>query len=85
MALHKVLSFVTESIIAKNEITQLSNRSRIYVKELQQTNHDNPNYRSEKLKDKLMKHPTVGPELEFTVVEIGGSAFPFYPVFNSKI
>ena len=84
-ALQKVLSFITESIILKHEITQLSNLQCIYVKELQQTSHENPNHRSEKLKDKLMKHPTVGPELEFTLVETGGSTLPFYLVFSSRI
>ena len=31
------------------------------------------------------KSSVFGPELEFTLVETGGSAFPFYIVFNSKI
>ena len=58
----------------------------MYAKELEQTSFSNPNYRAEKLKQKLIKDPQVGSMIEFTVVEPAKkNTLPFQLVFSNDI
>ena len=53
---------------------------------MEQTSFSNPNYRAEKLKQKLIKDPQVGSMIEFTVVEPAKkNTLPFQLVFSNDI
>ena len=51
-----VCSVITTRVLQLNEVLKLSELHKMYVECLAKTQHSNPNYRSENLKAKLIKH-----------------------------
>jgi len=82
-AFHCITNFIEEHVIAQNKVVPLSHLRLMYTKELQKTPFPNPDYRSEKLKQRLLKSPNLVSKLQFTSIKDKNLAF--YIVYNTNI
>ena len=81
-----VAKYIDETVVHGCKVVTLSSLRLMYIAKLDETRFANSNFRSEKLKRKLEKHPTLGPKLVFTKVQPQQSkVWPFYLVYSSSI
>ena len=84
IAFQKVCTVIEKSVIEENEIMKLSDLQEIYIDSLESSNHPNNQYRGEKLKNKLEKHPTISSKISFLKLE-KSKQFESYLILNSSI
>ena len=65
-AFESVCDKVLDEVINQLNIVKLCDLRDHYVKELDKTEFANPNYRADKLRQKLQKHPSIGEKISFT-------------------
>ena len=77
--------YVHETIITGHKVVQLSSLRLLYIEKLDETPFPNPNYHTDRLRQKLENHPVLGAKLAFTKVKPDDSTWPFYLVYSSEI
>lgn len=80
-----VARYIDETLLHSREVVTLSSLRLMYIAKLDETRFANANFRSDRLKRKLEKHPILGPKLVFTKVQPQNSSWPFYLVYSFSI
>lgn len=80
-----IVDHVKAQVVEKNDVLQLSSLRLLYVDELRRSGYEDSNYRSEKLLNRLRKHP-INNHLSFTKVDRDeGGSVSFWLVYSSNI
>lgn len=82
VAFTKVCEFVSKEVLNNQTVVKLTDLVQLYVNELDSSDFPNPNYRSEKLKDKL--ESKYGKLIEFCKIESTGRYVSLL-VYNAKM
>ena len=80
-----VAQYIDENVIKGQKNCHTVFALSVYIALLDETRLSNPNFRADKLKHKLEKHPILGTKLAFTKVQPNTSSWPFYLVYSSSM
>ena len=84
-AFNIVLDFIQHRVVEQNEVVELSSLRLLYIQELESTDFPNPDYRSEKLKDRLQNHE-IHSLITFAKVNPGNKGcISFNLVYNANL
>ena len=83
-AYEAVKTFIQEEIILNKKVKSLTILRDHYIKELEGQSYPNPNFRSEKLKQKIERDEEISKSLSFSKVEWRGCV-SFWLIFSSEI
>jgi hypothetical protein len=84
MAFRHIAEYVDQTVVIGGKVEQLSSLRLMYIAKLDETQFANANYRADKLKNRMIKHPVLGPKLDFIKVKPENST-PFYLIFSVRI
>ena len=80
-----VLDFIQHRVVEQNEVVELSSLRLLCIQELESTDFPNPDYRSEKLKDRLQNHE-IHSLIAFVKVNPGNKGcISFNLVYNANV
>ena len=80
----KLCKVIDQKIIHRNEIMKMTDLKDLYVEYLSETPFANPNYRTSKLKSRLMNHEVYGNKLSFVSLGRSGGKIQTDLVFSTE-
>ena len=80
----KLCNLITERVLQQQEIMKLSDALRYYVGFMSATKYPCPDYRAEKVKQKLQKHD-IGSKISFRSFDIGKGKFSSQLILSNAL